>query len=400
MILPSILDFLADRIGLDSQSIGLPNIEAAVRERARECGQADLSAYGDLLRRDETEQEALIEQVVVSETWFFRDQAPFQFLAVNAVRKWATYSFQPTHSPLRILSLPCASGEEPYSIAMTLFDAGFQPGSFEIEAVDVSEKALQHGRAAIYKQKDFRGKNLDVLQRFFSEERPDELQLIPKVRNTVRFSKGTLLHLPFAQATTRFHMIFCRNLLIYLNQNWRQRAVAIFKELLHPDGLLFIGHADATPVLGAHFTMVRDASAFAYQLTSANKTSGRITPPSPTASVPAVASSPPKPTLSPATLDQLRTLIADAVTEEALAQCRATLIDFPDNPELYFLLGSAHERLGHIDDARQAWQKSLYLNPQHADALRRLRSLLDQIGDTDAASRIDARIQRLPPTAT
>lgn len=389
MILPSILDFLAQRIGLDAQSIGLPNIEDALQERMRERHVSDMAAYRELLLKDDTEQEALIEQIVVPETWFFRDQSPFDFLAVHASKQWGEFS---AAAPLRILSLPCSTGEEPYSIAMTLIDAGHPAESFHIDAVDVSCKALQRARAAVYQKNDFRGKNLDVLLRHFRETSPDVFTLNPQVRDTVSFSHGTLLHIPFPEIPGSYHAIFCRNLLIYLNQSWRERALETFQKLLRPDGILFIGHADASTALSTRFTMVRNAAAFAYY------PKGATPRPRPSASKPKHANTatpiiPPKPSLA-SILHEMQSAIdrEDGATAQALGQI--ALEHTRNNAELYYLLGAAQELQNHPEEAKDLWQKSLYLVPQHLNSLHRLKCLLEKQGDHAAASRLQKRIQR------
>ena len=94
-----------------------------------------MEAYERLVSQSETELQALIEEVVVSESWFFRDERPFQWFREHIRAHWLDDRLRP---PLRILSLPCAGGEEPYSIAMTLLELGFRRDRFHIDAVDIS----------------------------------------------------------------------------------------------------------------------------------------------------------------------------------------------------------------------------------------------------------------------
>ncbi|PAW79390.1 MAG: hypothetical protein B9S32_02280 [Verrucomicrobia bacterium Tous-C9LFEB] len=395
MILPSILDFLAQRIGLEAHSVGLPGIEAALQERMLALQMTDIGAYRDLLLANTEEQNALIEQVVVPETWFFRDQAPFDFLAVHARKQWGDFS---PATPLRLLSLPCSTGEEPYSIAMTLLDAGNAPESFHIDAVDVSHEALHRARVARYSPHDFRGKNLDVLQRHFSEVTPDCFDLLPRVRDTVRFAHGTFQQFPFPEIPGSYHAIFCRNLLIYLNATWRKQAVELFRKLLRPDGILFIGHADAFSDLSAHFSMARNASAFAYYPKDAPPPapSRRVNLP-PTDSV-ATLVTPMTPIHKPplsALLSEMKEAIERQDGETAHSIGQAALSHTRIHPELYYLLGEAHELRQDMAAAKDAWQKSLYLFPRHLNSLQRLKDLLEKEGDHTAAARLEARIRRV-----
>src|SRR5687768_15713777 len=108
-------NLLKESIGLDVATIGESAVESAVQNRQRACGVADRTAYWERLRASATEVQALIEAVVVPETWFFRDRDAFVAL-VRLVRD----AWLPTHPEgvFRVLSLPCSTGEEPYSMAM------------------------------------------------------------------------------------------------------------------------------------------------------------------------------------------------------------------------------------------------------------------------------------------
>ena len=102
--------------------------------------------------------------MVVTETWFFREKQPFAALVRLVIEEWL-----PAHptGKLRLLSVPCSSGEEPYSMAMALMDAGFLAARFEISAVDISSRALAFAQRAIYGRNSFRGADLEFRARHF-----------------------------------------------------------------------------------------------------------------------------------------------------------------------------------------------------------------------------------------
>src|SRR5437016_6196544 len=144
-------------IGLDPGSIGSGLIERAIRLRMKEHALERVEDYTRLIETHSAEWEKLLESVVVTETWFFRDGSPFHALAQLARDQWL-----PNHptAPIHILSVPCSSGEEPYSIAMALLDAGIPSNRFHIDAVDLSTQALARARAGVYGKNSFRGKDL------------------------------------------------------------------------------------------------------------------------------------------------------------------------------------------------------------------------------------------------
>src|SRR2546430_7669954 len=130
---------LRDTIGLDAATIGSTLIERTVRLRMKHHGLQTTERYEQLVESSDAEWDQLLETVVVTETWFFRDRGPFTALGQLVREQWL-----PAHptAPLRLLSVPCASGEEPYSLVMALLDAGVPPGRFQIDAADISTRAL------------------------------------------------------------------------------------------------------------------------------------------------------------------------------------------------------------------------------------------------------------------
>ena len=126
---------LASKLGLDPVSVGPKQIWRAVQQRMQELGLADVGEYESWVRKSESELQALIEEVVVSESWFFRDERPFQYFRDYVGERWLN---DPLRPPLRVLSLACAGGEEPYSIAIGLRELGLTAQRFHIDAVDIS----------------------------------------------------------------------------------------------------------------------------------------------------------------------------------------------------------------------------------------------------------------------
>src|ERR1043166_4707342 len=121
---------LREKMGLDAASIGSGLIDRIVRLRMKSLGLKQPEDYKKLLASSRAEWNELVEGVVVTETWFFRDREPFGALVRQVLEEWL-----PAHptAPLRLLSLPCSSGEEPYSLAMSLLDAGVPGGRFQVD---------------------------------------------------------------------------------------------------------------------------------------------------------------------------------------------------------------------------------------------------------------------------
>src|SRR5690348_15215475 len=153
MVTDEIVQLLRETIGLEPASIGRPAIERAVLERQAANGLADTRAYFARVWTSKDELQALVEAVVVPETWFFRHPGAFDALS-SVVRHGA---LPMATEPLRLLSLPSSTGEEPYSMAMALLDAGVPSARFHVDAMDVSRVALERAATGVYGRNSFRG---------------------------------------------------------------------------------------------------------------------------------------------------------------------------------------------------------------------------------------------------
>ena len=232
---------LKERIGLDAGAIGAGTIARAVLERQIAVGAADLGNYWNVLHAVPDELQALIEAVVVPETWFFRHRE-----ALLAMASFAAHRIFGDGVPmLRVLSVPCSTGEEPYSIVMALLDAGVPPERFRVDAVDVSARALERARAGHYGNNAFRGRPLDFRERYFAPVAAG-YQIADGVRAQVRLLSGNLLDPSLLAAEPPYHVVFCRNLLIYFDPDTQRRAAQALVRLARPDGLIFVGPAEAS----------------------------------------------------------------------------------------------------------------------------------------------------------
>lgn len=155
--------WLRRTIGLDPLTLGSDSVARSVRRRMEACGESDESTYAARLAADAAEAERLIDDVVVPESWFFRDTQVFDFIRRFAIARAAT----PGRDVIRILSLPCAAGEEPYSIAICLLEAGLASNRFHIDGIDVSRTTLARAAAATYTANAFRASDVAFRDRWF-----------------------------------------------------------------------------------------------------------------------------------------------------------------------------------------------------------------------------------------
>ena len=390
--------FLEQWIGLDSQTVGSGAIARAVRMRMNACGEPDEGAFLARLSRDAEERERFIDEVVVPESWFFRDQQIFDYLRQQA----PAFAQRAYPSPLRVLCVPCAAGEEPYSVAITFLEAGLSPDQFRIDATDVSRAFLRRAAAATYSANAFRAADISFRDRWF-RERDAAAELDEAVRKQVHFSWGNLLDQSFAADREPYDIIFCRNLLIYLTADARSRAEQAFDRLLAPDGILVLGAAEP-PILKRSWRPVASHAVFALRRGTA--TTDRLPsilplPPSPPAASadagvrPSSVPPPPRPPdRSPAdeAIESRRPAVDDVLREagslanagrhtEALALCSRCQQTAGPSARVFFLMGMLHRAVGELERAEACLHKTLYLDANHDEAFLSLAIIASQRGD-------------------
>ena len=404
-------DFLKAHIGLDIGSVGAPVVARAVAQRVASGVAADNDGYWELLQQSKQEQVALIDAVIVPETWFFRYPESFAALVRLALPRLQRLAGA---RPLRILSLPCATGEEPYSIAMALLDAGIAAPLFRIDALDVSQRVIERAQRGLYGKNSFRGEDLAYRARHFTGG-DDGYLLHQAVRDQVRFRCGNLLQPGLLAEEAPYDLLFCRNLLIYFDQATQEQVLEVLKRLTRLDGVLFIGPAEASLFsrLGMQSLGIPQAFAFQHPSEPTNPTPTATLRPLPAAAptaqrmprpVPAPRRAPrptpPAPPTAPTAAppdDELRIVagLADqGRLSEARQRCEQLLRAQGPSADLFYWLGLLSDAGGQAREAQNYYRKALYLQPQHREALSHLATLLAARGDLAGARRLQERANR------
>jgi len=409
-------DFLKERIGLDVASVGAAIIERAVRQRTTLSQAAHADEYWQLLQGSRDEQQALIEAVIVPETWFFRYPESFATLGKLARQRLAELN---NMRALRILSLPCSTGEEPYSIAMALLDAGLKPHQFKVDGMDISPLSVDKARRAVYGKNSFRGQDLQFRDRHFMPEQ-DGHRVNEYVREQVRWQVGNVLDPTLLASEPAFDFVFCRNLLIYFDQSTQKQVFEVLKRLTHVDGVLFIGPAEGSLLGRLGMRSIGIPQSFAFSRHSEPHPEPLPTP-KPVA-VPVsqpLRSAPPAPvrnrpfaavTALPVTkktadpdaatlLAQIAALANEGKSAEARAACEHYLRSHEPVAQVFYWLGLLSDVAGLSLEAQGFYRKALYLEPQHPEALMHLAALLQAQGDTAGARRLQERAARSGRTA-
>lgn len=396
---------LKRQMGLDAASIGSSAIEGAVRARVSACRLPDIDAYREFVRGSEREMQELIEAIVVPETWFFRDAEAFAALTRMLESEWL-----PKHASgvLRLLSLPCSTGEEPYSIAMALLDARLPPDRFRVDAIDISQRAIEIAQDATYGRNSFRSKDLDFRERYF-EATARGYVLARDLRRQVHFRQGNLFDAQFLERAGHYDAIFCRNILIYFDGDTQRHAIGVLERLLGSDAILFVAPAESALLLSHAFRPVKGAAACVLRKVPATDTLPRPAPtpvrlrPVSAPAVPVARSLPITmpatekrvPLPSPLSLDDAIRLADQGRLEEAARCCRDYLERHGPSAAAFHSMGLISDASSNAFEAATYYRKALYLEPNHHEALVHLALTLEQLGDNANAQVFRNRARRL-----
>ncbi|RQV28149.1 MCP methyltransferase [Burkholderia cenocepacia] len=459
--------WLLRETGIDPDSLGNDFLMRALADRVHAL-QADgervpsaarppvtpeaLDAYWQQLNASADERRALIELFVVPETWFFRDREAFATLARLAAERLAAMPGR----VIRVLSAPCSTGEEPYSAAMALLDAGLEPTSFTIDAIDLSARAIEQARLGCYGRNAFRGTATEFRTRYFTPTR-DGWLLDERVRACVQFSHANLVE-PVADTGIRYDFVFCRNVLIYFDRDAQDRVIRSLDARLADDGMLFVGPAETGVAMRHGMRSARVPLAFAFHrepagaaadacaarpavpLSAAAPYPGaeRFTVAPLAAPRPVLAVAPPAwlgdvrqpfavppPAVTMAAIDARADLAVAAAAaaapandgiaptldeaptlEDAQALANAGAFDEAErvlaqfsarvgpHADAFYLNGLIADARGRAAEASDFYRKALYLRPTHHEALTHLATLLDVGGDRAGAQWLLERARR------
>ncbi|MFO0912407.1 MAG: CheR family methyltransferase [Pirellulales bacterium] len=450
-ILRDVQRLLQQRIGLSPDSLGTTAIESAVVQHVQALSGLQADQYLDLIRANGEEFDELVERIVVPETWFFRDAASFECLRHYMRQRRATVGLSPR--PLRLLSIPCSTGEEAYSLAAVMADEGFSSSEFQVLGVDISRRLLRLAREGRYGANSFRQLSPAgsvLVDRFLSLIDGDRV-VGAELKRSVSFERGNLATDDFLAGQSPMDVIFCRNLLIYLDDAARRVALMHVRRLLAPGGLLYVGHAEAGAVTDslsgttfqryhqdfpfgwihspghlraddrfdaraispgqrehspaapsissrppASFSGVAGGGMPTARTVGPLPTAGTLTQRTPTQRTPTQRTPTPasraKESGSAKLLSEARAAADRGELDRAATICQRLLDESNLQAEVYCLLGVVRQAAGQAGEAERLFAQALFLEPRNVEALTHLMVLKSSQGDEQAASNYRRRL--------
>lgn len=244
-------------------------VDKRLIERLEATGMPNFREYFINLRFDTrgSELQALVNLMTVNETYFFREEYQFKCMVTSLLPEIARN--KRAGEPIRIWSIPSSSGEEPYSICLYLLEHWPDIARYDVEIIasDIDTDILASARQGIYSPRSVQNLPAAILQKYFRKTRNGDWQISEDLRQAVEFTQCNLSDPLSARAYHHFDLIFCRNLLIYFDDQSRRAAADVFYNALNPGGFICLGHSESMSRISSVFRIRKFADAIVYQKT-------------------------------------------------------------------------------------------------------------------------------------
>lgn len=367
--LDAVVELLAVKAGYRLDPVVRDRLTRTVAEAAAVRAQS-VEAYVEDLRLNRASLPDLLDHITVQETWFFREPAHFTALAEQVLPE--------LKGPLTIWSAGCANGQEPWSIAMALHEAGRT--DCRVLATDISGRALAKASEGSYTKRELRGLSEARRARFLTVE-DGRARIRPVLRQRVQFARHNLATDPLPLPAQLCPVVFCRNVMIYLDHEARLATLRRLAGLIPAGGWLFLGFSESLWQVTDAFEPVRVGNAFAYRRAAPRRANG---PPGPRPkATPARRPAVPRPAPAPAK-------VPPPEPRDEIASARRAVFERPDDPLAHLGLGLRLEASGDLVAAGRAFAAARAAldrcDPAHVEAA------LEGWQPSELAGLLDARL--------
>jgi chemotaxis protein methyltransferase CheR len=259
-------EFLYRRTGMVFTEAKRYYVERRISERMSAMSSRSFNDYFVHLRGEERKEvEELINAFTVNETYFYREDYQLTCLTTDLLE--ARLTTKRPGDTIRIWSAPCSTGEEPYSIAIWLLENWKDVDTYDIEIVgsDIDTEVLEAAAEGIFRRRALMKLSPDLIARYFHELDDERWQILDDLRQSVRFSRVNLIDTKQTRPQGRFDVIFCRNVLIYFDDESRRIAAENLYDNLLPGGFICLGHTESMSRISPLFEVCRYSDAIVYR---------------------------------------------------------------------------------------------------------------------------------------
>jgi chemotaxis protein methyltransferase CheR len=260
-------EFFYRKTGIQFQQGKKYYVDRRIAERIEKTGSESFRDYFTLVRFQANGEELqfLVNAMTVNETYFFRED--YQFDALVASILPAIARIKRRGDPIRIWSIPCSSGEEPYSIAINILERWDQADIWNIEiyASDIDTKILHAARTGVFSERSLSRVSAQLRSKYFAQKLDGSFQICDALRESIDFSLCNVVDPLHTHRFRDIDVIFCRNLLIYFDDVGRRETVEMFFDALGPGGYICLGHSESMSRMSSIFLPRKFKDAIVYQ---------------------------------------------------------------------------------------------------------------------------------------
>ncbi len=401
-----IRELIKIKIGLNVIDNDLSNFHSMILEYLSDNEIESIDKLLILIDTNRTELILLAEKLLNHETWFFKDKELYETI----IQYINDNEFIKNSQIIRILSIACSSGEEAYSIAMSLNNSGLNSKDFTIDGVDISPTAIETAKQAVYNSDSIKYMDMNLTEKYF--RKAEELVILnPKIAHLVNFHKANIIESNFFSNRKKYDIIVTKNIFNILTNEAVNKLLNNISRILTENGIVITTENECCYFQNPKFKKT-NISSTTYSLNSTetqlkqnnskikrnrigalqkvfrfNKNINELkTQYSETMNYNKSDSQ---------LYNQIQQLILLRQYDRAKDFCDEIINENIQNPEIFYLLGNIYERQNDTEQAEEFYHKALYLEPYHYDTLIKLITLFENKGWIDRAELLKKRIEKI-----
>lgn len=255
-----------DQSGIHFSNINRSILESRLKERLRLVDLKTMNDYYHFILKDQDEMKTLLDLVTTNLTRFFRNNGHFQAFEQYIIKKILEYKKRQGSTQIQVWSAGCATGEEPYSIAMVMKDKLPSYIKIEVTGSDLSLKSLMIAKSGFYPENKIQDVPAHYLQKYFEKKR-EGYQIRDEIRECVQFDYHNL---KFDSGLNNMDVVFCRNVIIYFDAEAQKASIGRIWRTMNEYSFLFIGHSESLFGMNTNFKFIKTEWATLYQKNTTN----------------------------------------------------------------------------------------------------------------------------------
>ena len=259
-------EFLYRRTGMLFAESKRYYVDRRVADRMAATSETSFAGYFQRLRSTlDGELEHFVNAFTVNETYFYREDHQFECLTGELLSR--RIAVKPQGQPVRIWSIPCSTGEEPYSVAMWMLENWPPVDAYDVEIIgsDIDTRVIEAARDGVYGRRALMRLSSALIDKYFEPLADDRWRIIEDLRQSVRFATTNAMDTAEIRAQGCFDVIFCRNMLIYFDEASRRLAAENLYESLLPGGYVCLGHSESMSRISPLFEVCRYERTIVYR---------------------------------------------------------------------------------------------------------------------------------------